>query len=862
MKNKKSFFRILTVCLLAAVLAFAAVACKPKDPGPTNQKYNPEERPLAMSISTPDGVFNPFFSTSAYDSTIVGMTQIGMLGTDKEGNITCGDNEPVVVKDYRITTASDESTTTYEFILKNGIKFSDGQPLTMKDVLFNLYVYLDPAYTGSATIYSTKIVGLNNYRKQQLGDITDSAMSAFEQGFYDDANMRITDLVEYLQLVDSSVSSDDKPDDRWSEAEKREIEKDYLTVAAEFKKELESDWNNNSDVESYKDWGFTQKWQVFLLNDGQMTELLATDASGKYIKDDDGNYQLNTEEAAALEAELNIWLGENPGKTEKDWAIEEMVYSGYFPGSEFSTANVRGKSGLIESILVGWVTADTIRNQFAAEAKESYFEGIDRIVPTITGIDGTGKTNTDYHGNALGEEHEVLKITIEGVDPKAIWNFAFTVAPMHYYSTNNYEGKDYIASFDQTKGEFGLKFGSIEFMNNVINAPDKVGLPVGAGTYMASSANGGNVNSDTFFNNNMIYFERNPYFETLGSGISNAKIKYLRYKVVETDQVINALANGDIDFGDPSATQENIAALNEKGVAHKEVYTSGYGYVGINPRFVPNITVRRAIMKAMDTTIITQNYYKGGLADLIYRPMSTTSWAYPKGCTVYKDESKGLNYEYDATGYAIEEMIKAEGYTKNANGVYEKEIPGFGTDTLDYKFTLAGGSTDHPAYAMFLKARDILNRIGFNVKVVNSNTALSDLTTGKLAVWAAAWSSTIDPDMYQVYHKDSKATSVNNWGYLQIRNNTELYATEWQLINELSELIDAGRATVVQDERKEIYSRALDKVMELAVEMPTYQRKDMSAYNSELINESTLTPDTELSPYNGVISRIWEVNYN
>lgn len=863
MKIQKSFFRILTVCLLAAVLAFAAVACKPKDPGPADQKYNPEERPLAMSISTPDGVFNPFFSTSAYDSTIVGMTQIGMLGTDKEGNITCGDDEPVVVKDYRVTTASDESTTTYEFILKNGIKFSDGQPLTMKDVLFNLYVYLDPAYTGSATIYSTKIVGLNNYRKQQLGDITDSAMSAFEQGFYDDANKRITDLTEYLQLVDGAVASDDKPDDRWTEAEKREIEKDYLTVAAEFKKELDSDWNNNSDVESYKDWGFTKKWQVFLLNDGQMTELLATDASGKYIKDDDGNYQLNTDEAAALERELNVWLEENPGKTEKDWAIDEMVYSGYFPGSEFSAANVRGKSGLIETILIGWVTADTIRNQFAAEAKESYFEGIERIVPTIAGIDGTGKTNTDYHGNALGEEHEVLKITIEGVDPKAIWNFAFTVAPMHYYSSNNYEGKDYIASFDQTKGEFGLKFGSIEFMNNVINAPNKVGLPVGAGTYMASTASGGsNVTSDSFFNNNMIYFERNPYFETLGSGISNAKIKYLRYKVVETDQVINALANGDIDFGDPSATQENIAALNEKGVAHKEVYTSGYGYVGINPRFVPNINVRRAIMKAMDTTIITQNYYKGGLADLIYRPMSTTSWAYPKGCTVFKDESKGLNYEYDATGYAIEEMIKAEGYTKNANGVYEKEIPGFGTDTLDYKFTLAGGSTDHPAYAMFLKARDILNRIGFNVKVVNSNTALSDLTTGKLAIWAAAWSSTIDPDMYQVYHKDSKATSVNNWGYIQIRNNTELYATEWQLINELSELIDAGRATVVQDERKEIYSRALDKVMELAVEMPTYQRKDMSAYNSELINESTLTPDTELSPYNGVISRIWEVNYN
>ena len=364
----------------------------------------------------------------------------------------------------------------------------------------------------------------------------------------------------------------------------------------------------------------------------------------------------------------------------------------------------------------------------------------------------------------------------------------------------------------------------------------------------------------------MIYFERNTYFETVGSGLSNAKIKYLRYKVVETDQIINALANGDIDFGDPSATQENIAALNASGVAHKEVYTSGYGYVGINPRFVPDVTVRRAIMKAMNTSIITQNYYKGGLAELIWRPMSTTSWAYPKGCTVFKDESKGLDYSFDSTGQYIKEMIEGAGYTLNSEGVYQKEIAGFGTDVLDYKFTIAGGTNDHPAYAMFLEAANILNNKcgGFNVKVVTSTTALSDLTTGKLAVWAAAWSSTIDPDMYQIYHKDSLATSVNNWGYKQIKLDKygEAYSDEWLLVDELSSLIDAGRETVDQEERKAIYADALDVIMELAVEMPTYQRKDMSAYNSELINESTLTPDSDLSPYNGLISRIWEVNYN
>ena len=108
MKSTKAFFRIVIACLLAVVMTSAVVACKPKNPdNPTNQKYNPEERPLSMSISTPDGVFNPFFATSAYDSSIVGMTQISMRSSDKEGNIVCGDNEPVVVKDYRVTTNSD-----------------------------------------------------------------------------------------------------------------------------------------------------------------------------------------------------------------------------------------------------------------------------------------------------------------------------------------------------------------------------------------------------------------------------------------------------------------------------------------------------------------------------------------------------------------------------------------------------------------------------------------------------------------------------------------------------------------------------------------------------------------------------------
>ena len=909
----KPFKKILTMTgavILSLLLAISATGCGSK--GVKKVVSDPETRPLVMSIQQPDGVFNPFFSTSAYDSSIISMTQISMLGSDEKGNVAYGDNEPCVVKDYTIEEEKDEEgnvrTSTYKFILKNGIEFSDGTPLTIKDVLFNLYVYLDPAYTGSATVYSTKILGLNKYRTQNP-DATDKGSTSFEEGFINDASERIDDFVDFLKafgIFTPSKDEPDRPEDIWTGTDKLAArQKDFVTVAKFFREELETDWNNTvAGLESYKDWGFTDAWQVFLLNDGGY-DLLKKNADEILIKDDKGNYQLDPEKAAAQKEQLDAYLKSHDVKTDattdeqktalnnaiKTWAVN-MAYSAYFPGAiDFDTydydetafdeanlaATIRQSTDTqVESVVRAWGTSEKVVTQWAAEAKSDYFKDQGRLVPNIEGIDGMQTTTTDFSGKDLGASHEMLCITIDGVDPKAIWNFAFTVAPMHYYS-GTYRNKagvtiDYISAFNQdpAKGElnFGLEFGDIDFMNNVINAPSKVGLPKGAGAYMASKSSGGAANSaNDFMNLNMIYYERNPHFHTLGSGINNANIKYLRYRVVGSDQIINSITTEEIDIGDPNPTQDNIRALNSKKIAHVEINTNGYGYVGINPRFVPNINIRRAIMKAMDTQSIVHDYYQGNLAEVIYRPMSSVSWAYPKGATTYTSKEyfgqygKEVSYSYDSLGTEIEKIVQAEGYTKSG-GVYHKNIPGFGDDRLDYEFTIAGSSTDHPLYNVFLNAQKILNRCGFAVKVVTSQTALSDLSTGKLAVWAAAWGSTIDPDMYQVYHMDSQATSVNNWGYKQIKANKRVYDAEWQIIQELSEKIDAGRETASIPARTRIYKEALDLVMELAVEFPTYQRKDMTAYNARYIDESTLTPTKKRSPYNGLFSRIWEVNYH
>ena len=46
------------------------------------------------------GLFNPYYATSGADMDVVGMTQIGMLSTDKNGLPVAGENESTVVLDF------------------------------------------------------------------------------------------------------------------------------------------------------------------------------------------------------------------------------------------------------------------------------------------------------------------------------------------------------------------------------------------------------------------------------------------------------------------------------------------------------------------------------------------------------------------------------------------------------------------------------------------------------------------------------------------------------------------------------------------------------------------------------------------
>ena len=815
-----------------------------------------------------DGLFNPFFYTAAADGTIVGMTQIGMLGAsyvNGEVEVAYGENEAVVVKDYDIVENADD-TTTYTFVLKNGIKFSDGEPLTMEDVLFNFYVYLDPVYTGSNTLYSTDILGLSEYRTQTVGSSSSDSDTLITSQASTRAQARVMELVNLFNaelkasatkevgyeamkaaIEAHSVSSGYKSaiSNDPSEVSNKQLLEDYEYALKLFKEELESDYLNAQESyvdEPYKSHEeFKDEIFCFMYTEGYVEV--------EYAEGADGKIDRTTIEKLTPQYPATI--------TDKAAAID-YVYNDIIARE-------------MNIVLLYWATATTLNNEFMAKAKEVILhENVSDdgtlAVENISGIVSLGHTDaagstisvngTDYKvasshnadGTVAAEgEYDVLQITIDGVDPKAIWNFALTIAPQHYYGEGSKVGVD-IAN-----NKFGVEFASFDFMTDVVQSTRNIKLPMGAGAYKATDSQNSDTPSESaFYTNNVVYFKANENFTTVGEQLENAKIEKIRYQIVSSNNAIAQLENGTVHYISPALTTDNyekLEKLSSKGIVKLQTDQLGYGYIGVNSAKINDINLRKAIMCAMNTGLAL-DYYRAGTAEQIFWPMSLVSWAHPDGADRTdngKDYPPLGNWNEDVAIANIEKYMQLAGVSA-------------GDSELKVTFTIAGSSLqDHPTYKVFRDAAALLNSMGWDVEVVCDTQALTKINTGSLEVWAAAWSSALDPDMYQVYHKDSSATSTLAWGYNYLKSSGT--AEELDILDELSVLIDDARSTNDKTVRADLYQQAMELILDLAIELPVYQRDVLYAFNSKVIDASSLPDASEMNPYSSPLDRIWEVEF-
>jgi len=179
--------------LLALAMVFALAACNngggttpaepstpatpatPATPSTPEQPTTDEPKTLSVGYSPFNSKFSPFFSQTAYDQEASTMTQLALLPSDRTGAIIYkgieGETIPYNGTDYTYYGPADltitenaDGTVDYDFVLREDLVFSDGEPLTVDDVIFSMYVLCDPTYDGSSTLYAQPIDGMEAYR--------------------------------------------------------------------------------------------------------------------------------------------------------------------------------------------------------------------------------------------------------------------------------------------------------------------------------------------------------------------------------------------------------------------------------------------------------------------------------------------------------------------------------------------------------------------------------------------------------------------------------------------------------------------------------------------------------------------------
>ena len=710
----------------------------------------PEERevaedgsmPMVVGYSNFSAKFSPFFADSAYDQDVQGMTQVALLDVDRQGNIVEkgieGETRPYNGTDYTYygpadveITENEDGTVYYDFTLKDGITFSDGEPLTIDDVIFSMYVTADPTYDGSSTFANLAIEGMEAYRSGM--DTLGNLIFAAGEENTDFTNFTEDQAKDYWEKYNASVKA---------------LAEDIVKFC------VENGYNEEGDIA-----GAAGNWGFSIPEGGTMEDF---EKALKEAYGGDIGTMVNTEAASV--------------------SIDDL-----FP-------NVADYS-------IGVETGESAAN--------------------ISGIQKTGD-NT-------------LRVVMTEVDAPAIYQFNIPIAPLHYYGDK--------AKYDYENNQFGFDKGDLSTVRS------KTTEPMGAGPYKFVKYENGIVN----FEANETYYKGAP------------KTKYMQFREMTDADKLNGVITGTVDITDPSYSKETVEAIKAQNggevtgpvITTDTVDNRGYGYIGIQANNVavggdPSSEASKNLRRGIATILAAYrevgiDSYYGDAAELVNYPISNTNWAAPQpsddgykvafavdvdGNDIYTSEMSADDRQAAAKAAALG-FFEAAGYTV-ADGKVTAAPEGA---KLEYQAMIpADGSGDHPSFMILTLAKEAFAEIGINLDVkdlTNSSDLWDSLDAGTAEIWCAAWQSTPDPDMTQVYFAD-----VANGGANAGNSNHYKIADA-----DLDSMIVEARTSTDNEFRKAMYKACLDKVIEWAVEVPVYQRQNAIIFSTERVKMDSVTPD-------------------
>ena len=194
MRNKTRQFLSILLCFSVAIgMAGCAKKIK-KEPKPKPKVTVAAEKGNAKATGKGDGQadspiiigcdrlnknFNPFTAKSDGDKEVVRLTQAYLVTNDRKGKPVYKGIEGEVRKykdngytyygpaDISVQYDKKKNRTFYKINLDKGMLFSDGEKVTVDDVIFSMYVFCDSSYKGSAQLGRQNILGLKKYRKKK-----------------------------------------------------------------------------------------------------------------------------------------------------------------------------------------------------------------------------------------------------------------------------------------------------------------------------------------------------------------------------------------------------------------------------------------------------------------------------------------------------------------------------------------------------------------------------------------------------------------------------------------------------------------------------------------------------------------------
>lgn len=443
----------------------------------------------------------------------------------------------------------------------------------------------------------------------------------------------------------------------------------------------------------------------------------------------------------------------------------------------------------------------------------------------------TGEAAPNVAGIVKVDDYNMSVVT-NGVDATMIYQLSIAPCSMKYYGDESL--------YDYENNSFGFNKGDLS------KARGLNGQPMGSGAFKFDDYTSGTVHMSA----NEEYYKGAP------------KTQHLNLVESQEADMVTGVQAGTLDISQPSYSMEvegQIKEINGNDSVNGDVITTflhdyrGYGYLAISANKVnvagdPASDASKALRKAICTLISPfrasgiASYY-GDTASVLNYPISTSSWASPNET----DPGYAVCYSTDASGNPLytdgmsdDERIaaakagaltwfEAAGYTV-ADGMLTAAPEGA---KLEYQCNIGGGGQgDHPTFMILQEAKNAFSEIGMNF-IVNDIANASDLfasyQSGEAEMWCAAWQSTADPDMYQLYHSQG--------------------STNYYCINDadLDELIEAGRQTLETESRKAIYKEAMDIILDWGVELPVYQRSECTLVSSERVNIDSVVQDQ--TPY-------------